>query len=127
MLQRLQVIQHIASRLASLHKAGYAHRDLKPGNVMWLPRENRWTIIDFGCAARIGSSARMGFSVLYAAPEVIQAFRNGQKTIVAQGALDAWALGILAYELFSGAPVLEAPQSQDDVSPFLCCMPAALL
>lgn len=111
----MQVIQHIASRLASLHKAGYAHRDLKPGNVMWLPRENRWTIIDFGCAARIGSSARMGFSVLYAAPEVIQAFRNGQKTIVAQGALDAWALGILAYELFSGAPVLEAPQSQEDV------------
>ena len=36
---------------------------------MWLPSQNRWTLIDFGCAARIGQSAHLGFSLLYAAPE----------------------------------------------------------
>ena len=51
-LVALQVIYHIAQRMAEFHAAGFVHRDLKPGNVMWLPRANRWTVIDFGCAAR---------------------------------------------------------------------------
>jgi serine/threonine protein kinase len=110
-----QVIQHIAKRLQSLHAAGYAHRDLKPGNVMWLPRENRWTVIDFGCAARIGTTARLGFSIAYAAPEVIAAFRNHQRTMYISGAIDAWALGVLAFELFSGQPVVSKPQTRDEV------------
>jgi hypothetical protein len=51
---------------------------------MWLPRENRWTVIDFACAVRIGEEARLGFSVSYAAPEVISAYRKGAATMVAQ-------------------------------------------
>jgi serine/threonine protein kinase len=50
----MQVMYHIAQRMAEFHAAGYVHRDLKPGNVMWLPRTNRWTVIDFGCAAQQG-------------------------------------------------------------------------
>ena len=42
----MQVIANLAARMKDMHEAGYAHRDLKPANVMWLPRENRWTVID---------------------------------------------------------------------------------
>jgi serine/threonine protein kinase len=80
----LQMMYHLAQRLRDLHRLGYVHRDLKPGNVMWLPRENRWTVIDFGCAARSGEDARLGFSVAYAAPEVIRVYRAGAVTMVAQ-------------------------------------------
>jgi serine/threonine protein kinase len=73
----MQMIIHIATRLEAMHAVGYVHRDLKPGNVMWLPSQNRWTLIDFGCAARIGTDARLGFSLAYAAPEVIAALRSG--------------------------------------------------
>ena len=62
-----QVIHHIAERLQDLHAAGYCHRDLKPGNVMWPPRRNRWTLIDFGCAALIGEEASIGYSLAYVA------------------------------------------------------------
>lgn len=77
-------MNHVAIRLKELHAMGYAHRDLKPGNVMWLPRKNKWTIIDFGCVARTGASANMGFTLMYAAPEVIAAYRRGARTMVAQ-------------------------------------------
>jgi serine/threonine protein kinase len=78
------MILQLAVRLKELHALGYVHRDLKPGNVMWLPRENRWTVIDFGCVARTGESARLGFSIKYAAPEVIAAYRTGATTMIAQ-------------------------------------------
>ena len=55
----VQVIYHIAQRMAEFHAAGFVHRDLKPGNVMWLPRTNRWTVIDFGCAAHRKSAPRI--------------------------------------------------------------------
>ena len=97
----IQVIHHIAERLDDLHSAGYVHRDLKPGNVMWLPRQNRWTLIDFGCAARIGEDARMGYSLAYAAPEIIHAVRGGRDTILASDKLDAWSLGVMAVELLT--------------------------
>ena len=44
----VQIIHHICECLSDLHSSGYAHRDLKPGNIMWLPSQNRWTLIDFG-------------------------------------------------------------------------------
>jgi serine/threonine protein kinase len=80
----LQMMHQLALRLKDFHALGYVHRDLKPANVMWLPRENRWTVIDFGCAARTGEDARLGFSLAYAAPEVIAAYRRGDVTMVAQ-------------------------------------------
>ena len=86
----MQMMHQLALRMKDFHALGYVHRDLKPGNVMWLPRENRWTVIDFGCAARTGKPASLSFSLAYAAPEVISAYRRGDKTVLAQ-VFTAWA------------------------------------
>ena len=91
-------------RLADMHDAGYVHRDLKPANVMWLPRENRWIVIDFGCAARIDEPAPLNFTLAYAAPEVASAAMASQKVIRPTPALDAWSLGVMAFELMTRAP-----------------------
>lgn len=100
----------------NVHEAGFVHRDLKPGNIMWLPSQNRWTLIDFGCAAKIGEEAPMGFSLTYAAPEVIKAhFRDNLKSIVATEALDAWSVGVLAVELFTGQPPIRKFEGQKKV------------
>jgi serine/threonine protein kinase len=80
----LQMIMQLARRLKELHALGYVHRDLNPDNVMWLPQDNRWTMIDFGCVAHTGESARLALSVNYAAPEVIAAYRMGETAMIAQ-------------------------------------------
>jgi serine/threonine protein kinase len=113
----MHIIQHICECLTDLHQADYVHRDLKPGNIMWLPSQNRWTLIDFGCAARIGEVARTGFSLMYAAPEVVMShFREKSQTLRAAPALDVWSVGVIAVELFSGRPPLQIFQGQEQVS-----------
>jgi serine/threonine protein kinase len=112
----MQIISHICECLVDLHQAGYVHQDLKPGNIMWLPSQNRWTLMDFGCAARFGEDARTGFSLMYAAPEAVKAhFREHRLTIQTSAGLDAWSVGVIAVERFSGRPPLAILQGQEKV------------
>lgn len=103
----LQVLANIAKRLMAMHESGYAHRDLKPANVMWLPRENQWTLIDFGCAAKLNEESPLSFTLGYAAPETISIWTSGKKTILSQASTDAWSLGVMVYELLTGKPAFD--------------------
>ena len=64
------------------------------GNIIWLPSQNEWALIDFGCAAQHGSAADLSFSLYYAPPEVVSAFQAGNATVRANPAMDVWALGV---------------------------------
>jgi serine/threonine protein kinase len=114
----MQIIQHICECLIDLHQAGYVHRDLKPGNITQLPSQNRRTLIDFGCTARIGEDSRIGFSLKYAAPEVVRAHIQEEQSqaLRAAPALDVWSVGAIAVELFSGRQPLQTFQGQEQVS-----------
>ena len=104
----VQVLSNISLRLADMHDAGYVHRDLKPAHVMWLPRQNRWTVIGFGHMARIGEDAPLRSTLAYASPEVAAALQQQQcMATIASTALDAWSLGVMAFELLTGAPAFD--------------------
>lgn len=109
----VQVIRNVAQCLCSLHDAGLVHRDVKRADVIWLPRTNSWTLIDFSCVSTCGSRVEPVLTLPYSAPEVLQA-EDGW--MVSRKSLDCWALGVLAYEMLTGQLWTPADASIDKVS-----------
>jgi eukaryotic-like serine/threonine-protein kinase len=111
----VQVLGHVSQRIADLHKVGYVHRDLKPGNIMWQPRTFSWVLIDFGLVARIQESAPVGCTPGYAAPETALALLQGHKKMIVDEKVDSWALGVIAYELLMERSAFGMFQGVNDV------------
>ncbi|TLY50047.1 MAG: serine/threonine protein kinase [Gammaproteobacteria bacterium] len=101
--QALSVIVQTASALEYAHTRGIIHRDLKPANIMF--RDGVVPVLtDFGIARQRDSAAaaltQAGMMVgtpQYMSPEQI----NGQ---LVDGRADQYSLGVLLYELLTGAP-----------------------
>ena len=104
--QVLAVLEHLLAGLAHAEQHGVAHRDLKPENVL-VTRRGSVKIADFGIAKAYGR-ATSGYTApgapvgtpAYMAPEQALGRPVGPYT-------DLYALGIMAFEMFSGAPPFE--------------------
>jgi serine/threonine protein kinase len=93
----IPIVGHLADHVRKIHSAGLVHHDLKPGNVVWLPSVNGFTVIDFGSTAHSGEDAGISCSLAYAAPEAVAAYAKGETHMLVTGALDVWSLGIIFY------------------------------
>jgi serine/threonine protein kinase len=63
-------------------------------------------------AIAAGEPAALAFSLTYAAPELVDAAQRGDATIAASSAVDVWALGAIAFELLTGAPIFPRGSSR---------------
>ncbi len=98
--EAIDLLISIADTLTIVHKAGLAHRDVKPANVMLAPG-GRVVLMDFGLvlphADRAGHRTVAG-SLDYMAPEALTGhLAEGEAHL-----LDIYGLGVLAYELLAG-------------------------
>jgi serine/threonine-protein kinase len=95
--------------LAAVHGAGIFHRDLKPANIMLEPSPGpieRVVLIDFGFAtfeggAKLTLQGTVVGSLTYIAPERLR----GEPT---DARADLYAMGVILFELLTGAPVFSA-------------------
>jgi hypothetical protein len=80
------------------------HNDLKPGNIRIAPGDNV-KILDFGAAKVLSLSRRVTRNVFgsipYLSPECLESGRRDRQT-------DAWAVGVLLYEMVAGRPPFQA-------------------
>jgi serine/threonine protein kinase len=99
--EALPIVRQIASAIDGAHAAGVVHRDLKPGNVVLVA--GRAIVTDFGIAHAAGDpfhqiwqGCRMVGSPDYMAPEQVAGAPVTPAT-------DIFALGIMLYEMVTGA------------------------
>lgn len=99
----VSVIRQLLHALDTVHQAGVAHRDVKPGNIMVERTEAgmHLTLIDFGVAyaawdASVTDADKTVGTAHYMSPE--QAFEPERAGIHA----DLWAAAVVAYECLTG-------------------------
>lgn len=109
----LKYLIHTCQGLAVAHERGITHRDLKPENL-FVTQDEQVKVMDFGIAKANTKSALTvaGFiagTPAYMSPEQINNF--GSVTHLS----DIYALGCVAYEMFSG----RVPFIHDELMPLL--------
>jgi serine/threonine protein kinase/WD40 repeat protein len=104
------ILDQVAAALSAAHRQGVVHRDVKPGNVL-LDGEGNAYLTDFGVALDAGSPERSSGTMIrgtpgYLSPEQV-------RLDPASGRSDIYALGIVAYEMLTGAPPFPETSMQD--------------
>jgi beta-lactam-binding protein with PASTA domain len=97
------VLEPVLAGLTAAHRAGIAHRDVKPENVL-ISTDGQVKVADFGLARAVAGTGQTSHTggvligtVAYLSPEQLERGRSDARS-------DVYAAGILFYELLTGHP-----------------------
>jgi serine/threonine protein kinase len=98
---------NLLNGLRIMHHEGFAHRDLKPGNIFVVqkPPAARWwvKIGDFGISKRVNHELTALYTSigtpLYMAPEITGDLDTDEPTSKYNNAVDMWSLGCVVYKV----------------------------
>jgi serine/threonine-protein kinase len=103
--EAVKILREVVDALASAHKHGVVHRDIKPDNVML--SENHALVTDFGVAKAVseatGRQALTTVGVAIGTPAYMAPEQAAAEPHIDHRA-DIYSLGALAYELLTGRP-----------------------
>jgi serine/threonine-protein kinase len=112
----VDIALQVAEGLGFAHERGVVHRDIKPGNIMLLPR-GQAKIMDFGLARMRAADHRTSTGMVlgtpkYMSPEQVAGSPVDQRS-------DLFSLGIVLYEMLTGARLFageDTPQIMHNVT-----------
>jgi serine/threonine protein kinase len=121
--ESIRIVSQIAEGLREAHARGVVHRDIKSANVLLTDRDEA-VILDFGLAklpstASVTQTDTFSGTVSYASPEQIRGERVDART-------DLWSLGVVWYEMLSGATPFAGETVASQIHSVLDTTPAPL-
>ncbi len=105
----IDIAQRLAAALAAAHEIGVLHRDLKPSNIL-VARKGGLCITDFGIAtggARTHESPHDRAAGLLGTPAYMAPEETERGGVVTERS-DLYSLGLILYELVTGAVAFDA-------------------
>jgi serine/threonine protein kinase/WD40 repeat protein len=115
---RLRLFVNVCQAVQHAHQKGIIHRDLKPSNILVTLHDGTPVpkVIDFGIAKAMGQQLTdktlfTGFAQMIGTPSYMSPEQAEMSGLDVDTRSDIYALGILLYELLTGAP----PFDQDRV------------
>ena len=137
----LEIAVQIASALVAAHRVNVVHRDIKPENIMIRHDDGLVKVLDFGLAKVAGreshnfaanedndtetrtlfetSAGTMMGTVAYMSPEQARGDIVDART-------DVWSLGVILYEMISGASPFVGAKSDEVIAAILQKFPLPL-
>jgi eukaryotic-like serine/threonine-protein kinase len=112
------IMRQVCDALAFAHHQQIVHRDLKPENIFIVPAGEgviKAVVTDFGLAkeqrAESGMAKLTATGIILGTPEFMSPEQIRGKTL--DGRSDIYALGLVAYEMFTGRLPFEGKTAQD--------------
>ncbi|MGH9217561.1 MAG: serine/threonine-protein kinase, partial [Acidimicrobiales bacterium] len=101
--QVVAVAAPVADALASAHRRGIVHGDVKPANVLFTS-DGEPLLSDFGVARTLGgfTSDQVSGTAEYVAPELLDTARPDPRA-------DVYSLGVVCYQALAGQPPYAGP------------------
>lgn len=110
-----EVVYQVLEGLHCMHREGFAHRDVKPANVLikTYPPDRWWVkISDFGISKRIGESTEeystFKGTFAYMAPELLH-YTPGNAYQINYRAADMWSLGEMVFRMLTNSATFPTP------------------
>jgi len=112
----VDIAQQVADGLGFAHERGVVHRDIKPGNIMLLPR-GQAKIMDFGIARMRSADFKTSTGIVMGTPRFMSPEQVAGDPVDHRS--DIFSLGVVLYEMLTGTGLFageDTPQIAHNVT-----------
>jgi serine/threonine-protein kinase len=103
-----RVLSSVSDALAYAHAHGVVHRDIKPDNILLERDTLRVLVTDFGIARAAEGDGRLTLTGVAVGTPTYMSPEQAMGESETDGRSDQYSLGVVAYQMLSGAPPFEA-------------------